>query len=231
MTRQLGLVPAELHGAYRHLGGVSTLAGEHRRRGLDVGGAGPVALRSDERLTEDAVAKVEDHLGYRFPGAYRRFLAATNGGRPDRPAVHPGLGFVADQRFFGLAREDWLQDLVYANHWLDDRLTPDFLAIGYVQGGLVALKVRDVDAGSVWYWDDDDPRDTDEHGAVDVCGRLLHRVGDDFDGFVAALRAVPYPLRWLARETVTRGGARLLAPVGMGAGLPRAKRGDAGAGP
>jgi len=225
MTRRLALVPVELHGAFRHAGGVATMRADYARRGLDLAGAEPMReFGSDRGLTDAAVDKVEDRLGYRLPEAYRRFLAATNGGRPVRPALHPGFGFVLDQRFFGLARQDWLQDLVYANDWFRDRLTADHLAVSYLQGGLLVLKVRGDDAGSVWYWDDDDPRDTDDHGPAEVCERLLHRLADDLDAFGRALRAVPYPLRRLARDTVARGDARRCAPEGMGASLPRTKR-------
>ncbi len=223
-TRRVALVPVELHGAFRHLGGVGTLAGDHNRRGVDLAGAEPVRLVPGERLADDALVKVEERLGYPLPVAYRRFLARTNGGGPSRPAVHPDRGFLADQRLFGLARDDWLQDLVYANYWFGDRLTTDHLAVGYVHGGLTVLRVRGADVGSVWYWDDDDPRDTDDYAAADVCGRLLHRLAGDFDGFLTALRAVPYPLRRLARELAARGEARTVEPEGMGAALPATRR-------
>ena len=61
------------------------------------------------------MTKLEEHLGLPLPGAYRAFLARTNGGRPAAPAVHPGHGFLVDQPFFGLARTDRSQDLGYAS--------------------------------------------------------------------------------------------------------------------
>ncbi|MBX6354281.1 MAG: HNH endonuclease [Micromonosporaceae bacterium] len=219
-TRRIALVPVELHGAFRHLGGVSTGGADRRRRGLPGTSGGPPSILVTERLSSDAVAKVEEHLGYALPPAYRDFLARTNGGRPATPAVHPGFGFLVDQPFFGLSRQDWMQDLVYANAWFGDRLTADFLAVGYVQGGLIAVRVRGGDEGSVWYWDDDDPRDRDELTAEEICARLLHRVADDFTAFWTALRDVPEALRALAAA----GPARLLDDPRIGTALPTRRR-------
>jgi hypothetical protein len=169
-------------------------------------------------LAEAALGPAEAALGYRLPASYRAFLLATNGARPSVPAVHPGHGFVADQYLLGLGREDWMADLVYANGWFGERLTSDFLVAGHVQGGLLALKVRGADTGSVWYLDDDDPRDADTFDAARRVA-LLHRVGDDFDGFWSALRPVPYWLRRLARDVA--GSAELIEADGAGDALPR----------
>ena len=225
MSRRVALVPAELHGAFRHLGGVSTTRAGGRRRGLPGTGGPPPRLRYGERLADEAVAKLEDQLGYRLPAAYRDFLARTNGGHPAGPAVHPGHGFLVDQPLFGLARPDRLQDLGYATAWFGDRLTADWLAIGYVQGGLLAVRVRGGDEGSVWYWDDDDRRDTDEYTAHDVCTRLLHRCADDFTAFWLALRAVPEPLRKRAAAAATGDQVSVRGPAGAGASLPAARSG------
>jgi hypothetical protein len=222
--RRVALVPVDLHGSYRHLGGVATNRVGRAGRGPDLAGAPAVAWERVQRLTDTAVQKVEVHLGYGLPPAYREFLVASNGGRPTAPAVHPKLGFVADQRPFGLAREDWQQDLVYANGWFGDRLTEDFLAIGYVQGGLLALRVRGGDTGSVWYCDDDDPRDSDGYDAAEVCARLLHRCADDCTAFLAQLRVVPRGLRTLAVALARRGLAEPLRPDGMAAALPRTRQ-------
>lgn len=218
--RRIALVPAELHGAYRHHGGVSTGDADPARRGLAVNRGAPPAIRFTERLSEEAVAVLEERLGHPLPPGYREFLRRTNGGAPAAPAVHPRFGFVVDQPLLGLAREDRLQDLAYANAWFGDRFTADWLAVGYVQGGLLAVRVRGGDEGSVWYWDDDDPRATDEDTAADVCGRLLHRCADDFVAFWYSLVPPPAVLRARAAE----GGARLVRAPGMGASLPAARR-------
>ncbi|HEU4426200.1 MAG TPA: SMI1/KNR4 family protein, partial [Pilimelia sp.] len=210
LTRRIALVPAELRGAFRHLGGVSTAAADRTRRGLSADGPAP-PIRFTERLSETAVQAIELRLGYALPPAYRDFLARTNGGRPAWPAVHPACGFVADQPFFGAARADWLQDLVYANAWVGHRLTAAWLAVGYVQGGLIAVRVRGGDEGSVWYCDDDDPRDLDGYAADDVCARLLHRCADDFTAFWRALRQPPHTLREQARAAADNARAVLVA--------------------
>lgn len=227
MTRRIALVPAELHGSFRHLGGLSTLRVDRGRRGVTVDQSDPVAVGFAERVADDALAKLEEGLGYRLPDGYRRFLAETNGGRPRSPAVHPRHGFVADQPMFGLARPDRAQDLTYAPAWFSDRLTGDFLALGYVQGGLMALQVRGDDTGSVWYADDDDYRDVDEYGPEEFRGRLLSRCADDLWSFLAALRPVPRRLRRLAAIAVDGGHAHRVEDPGFGAALPAARRAPA----
>ena len=203
-SRRLALVPAELHGSFRHLGGVSTGTADRTRRGLAVEGTEPPPIQLTGRLTDEALAAVEERLGFALPPAYRDFLARTNGGRPAWPAVHPRFGFLVDQPFFGAARPDRLFDLVYANAWFGDRLTAGWLAAGYVQGGLIVVRVDGDDRGSVWFYDDDDPRDQDGYGAVEVCGRLLHRCADDFATFWRELRQVPASLRERARAAAAR---------------------------
>jgi hypothetical protein len=220
--RYLGLVPVELHGAFRHVGGVSTGNADRRRAGLPTGDGPPPPLRYGQRLDEPVLVAIEQRLGTRLNAAYRDFLARTNGAAPVRPAVHPGHGFIVDQPFFGLARPDRLQDLVQANASFTDRLTGDFLAIGYVQGGLLAIRIRGGDEGSIWYWDDDDHRDRDGYTADDVSARLLHRCADDFDGFWLGVREVPRELRSLALANAP--GATLAFPPGLGAGLPPAAK-------
>jgi hypothetical protein len=228
-TRQLALVPADLHASFAHLGGVSTMPADRSRRGIDTASAAaprPVAQYSAASLPEAALPPVEAALGYRLPDGYREFLLATNGARPAEPAVHPCHGFVADQYLFGLARQDWITDLVYANGWFADRLTADFLALGHVQGGLLALKVRGADRGSVWYLDDDDPRDADTFDATYRCAHLLHRLADDFGQFWDQLRPVPYWLRRLASDVVAAGAGYPVNVPEAGRDLPRSLRTD-----
>ncbi|MEU7958726.1 SMI1/KNR4 family protein [Micromonospora humida] len=223
-SRRVALVPAELHAALRHLGGVSTGDADHRRRGLPVDTATPPPLRFAERLTPQAVARVEQRLGCTLPAGYRDFLARTNGGWPDWPAVHPRFGFVVDQPLFGVVRADWMQDLCHANAWFTDRFTADFLAVGHVQGGLLAVRVAGGDEGSVWYWDDDDPRARDDDTAADVADRLLHRCADSFGVFWHALRAVPGSLRELAVDAVAGGRVDRVDDERTGWALPPARR-------
>jgi len=220
-TRHLALVPAELHASFRHLGGVSVGASRTAGRGLTahVGAAPRILVR--ERLSEAAVVKAENLFGVRLPEAYRDFLARTNGGAPAEPAVLPGHGFVLDQPLFGY-REDRAQDLGYVNAWFGDRLTTDWLAIGLVQGGLLALRIRGEGAGAVGYLDDDDPRDRDGFTAGDLCARLMHVVAGDFASFWTALRPVPSDLAELAASAAA--AARLESPEGLGVLLPLSHR-------
>lgn len=222
-ARQLALVPIELHASFRHLGGVGVGARRRSGRGLTRIRAGsPPRILVTERLSDAAVEKTDDLFGVRLPDAYRKFLGRTNGGAPGVPAVHPRFGFVLDQPLFGF-RDDRSQDLGYANAWFGDRLTKDWLAIGYLQGGLLALKIRGgPDAGVVGYLDDDDPRDRDHFTAEDVCSQLMSRVAPDFTAFWTALRPIPDELLELASSAAT--AAALVTTDDRGTMLPASHR-------
>jgi hypothetical protein len=205
MSRQLALVPVELHGSFRHAGGLSTLGAfpGANRPGLRLD---PAAERitpiGEELVPEPVMARLEEHLGYPLPPAYRAFLARTNGPGPDRAAVHPRHGLVFDQRMFGIGRTDRHQDVIYADACVRDRLTPQFLAIGYVHGGLLAVRVDGPDADSVWFWDADDPRADDRHTAEHICAELLYRCAADIDAFWATIASPAQRLRQRAADLV-----------------------------
>ncbi|MET7747050.1 SMI1/KNR4 family protein [Micromonospora sp. NPDC005367] len=226
-ARRVALVPAELHAAFRHLGGISTGDADHGRRGLPVDSVDPPPIEVAERLSPEVVALVEERLGGTLPAGYRDFLTRTNGGRPGWPGVHPRFGFVVDQPFLGLARADGLQDLNYANTWWADRFPSDWLAIGHVQGGLLLVKIRGDDSGSIWYWDDDDPRARDGDSPAEVGDRLLHRCADGFGSFWHALRAVPTTLWEAAATAVAEGRAVRVDDDRIGTALPAARRAGA----
>jgi A nuclease of the HNH/ENDO VII superfamily with conserved WHH/SMI1 / KNR4 family (SUKH-1) len=223
-SRRLALVPVELHGAYRHAGGVSTLRGG-TGAGLrtDVP-AVPVGQVATQTVPEPVLRALEEHLGYRLPPAYRAFVAATNGAAPAAPGVHPDHGFVHDQPLFGLARDDRHQDLGYATGWLRDRLTPDYLALGYVQGGLLAVQVAGDRPDSVWYWDDDDPRADDRHDAAYICGHLLRFGARTIDEFLDGLALPAAALVAAVDALVDAGQVVEVRPELAGAGLPAARR-------
>jgi hypothetical protein len=222
-TRLLALVPIELHGAYRHAGGITTL--EVTGRGLRTGTSPvPVALTPPDPVPDDLLDLLERLLGWPLPEAYRRYLAATNGAGPAAPGVLPGHGFVADQPLFGLARADRQQDISYVVEWARDRLTVDFLPIGYVQGGLLAVRVSGGDLDSIWYWDDDDPRARDEHDPEYICANLLHRCADTIDDFFAALVRPADDLVRVATARVDNGQVRHVRDAEVGAGLPVRQR-------
>ncbi|MGN9913741.1 SMI1/KNR4 family protein [Phytohabitans sp. LJ34] len=216
-ARLLALVPIELHASFRHAGGVRQLPANGRGLRAD---AEPVSAgrAAGDAVPDELLDLLERALGWPLPPVYRRFLAETNGAGPAAAAVLPPYGFVADQPLFGIARDDRHQDLSYVGDWVRDRLTVDFLPIGYVQGGLLAVKASGDDLDSVWYLDDDDPRDRESFGAEEVCAHLLARCADSLDDLWARLVRPPAALvdlagRWAARVTHVRDGL-------VGAGLP-----------
>ncbi|WP_131785281.1 SMI1/KNR4 family protein [Protofrankia symbiont of Coriaria ruscifolia] len=217
--RQLALVPIELHGSYRHAGGVRALPTTGRGLRLDAEPA-PVGHGPAEPVPDDVLDVLERLFGWPLPPRYRRFLAETNGAGPAAPGVLPGYGFVADQPLFGVARTDQHQDVSYAAEWVRDRLTLDFLPIGYVQGGLFAVKISGGDVDSIWYWDDDDPRDRNAFGADYICAHLLHRCADDIDDLWASLARPARPLLRIAAEWAAAGRVTQVCDEAVGAGLP-----------
>lgn len=225
-SRRLYLVPADIHASFRHHGGMATLDHDRSRTGLWTEGMlEPVAFERSGSVPEDGMAQLEGHLGFQLPVSYRRFLAGTDGGRPLMPAVNLANGFVADQWLFGLRRNDPHQDLVYANQSLYDRFTEEYLGVGHVQGGMLALKVRGNDLGSVWYFDDDDYRDSDDLDAATICANLLSRVGNDFDDFARHLVALPAQIVEIARSAVDSGHANMVDDVEhLGSALPEQLR-------
>jgi hypothetical protein len=225
MTRDLMLVPAELHSSYRHLGGVSTMPVDRSRRGVR-GDDDPrlTGVEAIQLVPGDIMDTLDVYLGFRLPTVFRSYFARTNGGAPKHVGVWPPHGFVVDQPLFGLGRDDRHQDIIGANNWFGDRLNNDFLAIGYVQGGLLLLKVRGEDLDSIWYWDDDDYRDDDAFDADHICGNLIHRCADDIEQFWGQLLNPAKPLLNLVTELVTSGVAVELRPEGAGGGLPDDRR-------
>jgi len=227
-VRRLALVPVELHGAHRHGGGVRVLARKNPARGLRASPPWPpLPAAPGDEVPEEIIDHLEQLLGRPLPGAYRQYLAATNGAAPAHPAVLPGLGLVADQPLFGVARTDQAQDLAYARHWFADRFTPDLLPVGHVQGGVLAVRLAGPDAGSVWWYDDDDPREDERHDAAYVSTRLLYPCGRDFAEFWAALSPPPARLLGTAREQAAAGLVRPVTDEVAGAALPEPARGPA----
>lgn len=224
-ARRVALVPVELHGAFRHGGGARTLPVGRPGFGVRTGMA-PVGRVVVEPVPEPIVAEVEALLGYGLPPAYRRFLAAGNGVGPAEPAVSAVAGMVVDQPLFGLGRDDMLQDLGYAPRWLGDRFTGEVLPVGFVQGGILAIRVAGPDAGSVWFFDDDDPRDDDSLGPAEICGRLLRRCAGDFDEFWAGLRRPAAVLLEVVEDLVVGGLVREVRPELAGAALPERMRAE-----
>ncbi|MGW7006008.1 SMI1/KNR4 family protein [Streptomyces sp. NPDC054933] len=225
-SRRMELVPVEVKALLRHHGGLATAAADQDKRGTrplqetrpvhfgvseDVGddsaepGESVFAALSERRLRE-----VEEDLGYRLPGAYRGFLKAS-GGRPAvGVALDPDLGLLIDQPFFAVRDEAATDDLRYANKCLRDHLTKDYLGIGYVQGGLLAVKAKGEQIGTVWFCPYDDARDTNDYwdSPQQRVGSLLLPCGDDFDAFLLRLAGNPPELETVANLMVDGGFAQ-----------------------
>ncbi|MFJ8433683.1 SMI1/KNR4 family protein [Kitasatospora sp. NPDC094019] len=219
--RRMELVPVEVKALLRHHGGLAASSADHGRRGtrplqekravhfpLALDGSDPIGV------PEDLVQRAEERLGYRLPGAYRTFLKLGGGRVPAGVALDPDLGLLVDQPFLTLTEEYGTEDVVYANKCLRDHFTKDYLGIAYVQGGILALKVRGDRVGSVWLCLYDDARDTGApESPEDRVERLLLPCGDDFDAFLLRLAGSPPELETVA-ELMVNGGFARAVPVG-----------------
>jgi hypothetical protein len=215
------LVPVEVKALLRHHGGVATARVDHGKRGTrplqETRPAHFGLPKSSVAVTEQQVLGVEEDLGYRLPGAYRSFLKAAGGAAPVGVALDAELGLLVDQPFFTVRDEAAVNDLVYMNKCLRDHLTKDYLGVGFVQGGLLAVKVKGDGIGSVWFCAYDDVRDVDASWtAAERVRRLLLPCGDDFDGFLSRLAGGPPELETVANLMVDGGFARAVPVSSVG---------------
>jgi hypothetical protein len=229
-SRRMELIPVEVKGLLRHHAGLATSSADHGKRGtrplqerrpvhfpLGAGGDAPeTADFSFGGVAEERVQVAEEGLGYSLPGPYRTFLKAAGGRAPKGVALDTDLGVLVDQPFLTLREERGLDDLVYVNKCLRDHLTKDHLGVGYVQGGLIALKVKGSAIGSVWFLPYDDARDDGNPGLTPAqrCERLLLPCGDDFDAFLLRLAGNPPELQTVAELMVDGGFARTVPVEG-----------------
>lgn len=212
-SRRMQLVPVEVKALLRHHAGLATAAVDHTKTGTRplrdtrpahfkvVQGPGPA-------VGERQVVDVEEKLGYRLPGAYRAFLKAAGGCAPNGVALDAELGLLVDQPFFTVRDEAAVNDLGYINKCLRDHLTKDYLCVSFVQGGLIAVKVRGEATGSVWFCAYDDARDADGLGVGERVEHLLRPCGADFDEFLLRLAGSPPELETVANLMVDGGFAR-----------------------
>ncbi|MFF3289015.1 SMI1/KNR4 family protein [Streptomyces sp. NPDC003023] len=211
-SRRLELVPVEVKALLRHHGGLATAAVDQGKRGTrPLQEARPVHFglpKGAVSVTEQQLLSVEEDLGYRLPGAYRSFLKAAGGSAPVGAALDAELGLLVDQPFFTVRDEAAVNDLVYVNKCLRDHLTKDYLGVAFVQGGILALKVRGADIGSVWFCAYDDARDQDGWQVQERVDRLLLPCGEDFDAFLQRLAGNPPELETVANLMVDGGFAR-----------------------
>ncbi|MFE3494275.1 SMI1/KNR4 family protein [Streptomyces sp. NPDC059175] len=216
-SRRLELVPTEVKALLRHHGGMATASVDHAKRGTrPLQETRPAHFGLPKRsvsVSEQQLQGVEEDLGYRLPGAYRSFLKAAGGCAPVGAALDPELGLLVDQPFFTVREEAAVNDLVYVNKCLRDHVTKDYLGVAFVQGGLLAVKVRGGGAGSVWFCAFDDARDRDGWTVAERVERLLLPCGDDFDAFLSRLAGRPPELETVANLMVDGGFVRAV-PVG-----------------
>ncbi|MDI9886937.1 SMI1/KNR4 family protein [Streptomyces sp. HNM0645] len=216
-SRRLELVPVEVKALLRHHGGVATTAVDHGKRGTrplqETRPAHFGLPKGAVSVSEQQLLGVEEDLGYRLPGAYRSFLKAAGGCAPVGAALDAELGLLVDQPFFTVREEAAVNDLLYVNKCLRDHLTKDYLGVGFVQGGLLAVKVRGADVGSVWFCAYDDARDRDGLTVTERVEHLLLPCGEDFDVFLGRLAGNPPELETVANLMVDGGFARAV-PVG-----------------
>ncbi|MBM9621135.1 SMI1/KNR4 family protein [Streptomyces zhihengii] len=210
-TRRMELVPVEVKALLRHHGGLVTAPVDQSKRGTrPLQETRPAHFRLPRHavaVTEQQLLGVEEDLGYRLPGAYRTFLKAAGGCAPVGAALDAELGILVDQPFFTVRDEAAVNDLVYVNKCLRDHLTKDYLGVAFAQGGILAVKVRGSDIGSVWFCAYDDARDRDGLSVQERVERLLLPCGADFDAFLQRLAGNPPELETVANLMVDGGFA------------------------
>ncbi|MEV1045308.1 SMI1/KNR4 family protein [Streptomyces sp. NPDC049916] len=216
--RRMELVPVGVKALLRHHAGLAGTSVDLDRRGTrPLQETRPAHFRLPKgavAVSEQQIQGVEEDLGYRLPGAYRSFLKAAGGSAPVGVALDAELGLLVDQPFFTVRDEAAVNDLVYVNKCLRDHFTKDFLGVAFVQGGLLAVKVRGESPGSVWFCPIDDARDQDGWSVQERSERLLLSCGADFDAFLQRLAGSPPELETVANLMVDGGFARAVPVEG-----------------
>ena len=213
-ARRLELVPVEVKALLRHHGGLATAAVDQDKRGTrplqETRPAHFGLPKSAVAVTEQQVQGVEEDLGYRLPGAYRSFLKAAGGCAPVGAALDAELGLLVDQPFFTVRDEAAVNDLVYVNKCLRDHLTKDYLGVGFVQGGLLAVKVQGRAArfGVVLRVRRRAGRGSDVAAGRSGWSGCCCRAVTDFDAFLPRLAGNPPELETVANLMVDGGFAR-----------------------
>lgn len=215
--RRLELIPVEVKSLLRHHGGLALCRVDHDKRGTRaLTRPRPVHFRLPNEVVSVSEARLrdlEEELGCPLPDSYRGFLKAAGGCAPSCVALEPGLGLLLDQPFFTVRDQPATNDLGYVNKCLRDHLTKDHLAVGYVQGGLLAVKLKGERTGSVWFCPYDDARDRGEwESARERVDALLLPCGDDWDEFLLRLAGNPPELQTVA-DLMVEGGFATAVPT------------------
>jgi len=144
-----------------------------------------------EALTEADIAQAEQQTGHTFPAAYRSFLLASNGGRPEQPVVYSMQGLQGGanhegtvDRFFGIK----VKESINLEHYADlyrDRVPANLLPIARDPGdNLVCIGTKGVDSEKVYFWDHEEEADEGQEPTYDN----LYLVANTFGGFLDNLR-------------------------------------------
>lgn len=143
-------------------------------------------------LTAGQINQVEAQLGVTFPAEYRRFLLATNGGRPELDAFDVGWsneqGCCNHWRTSLLSRFLAIHDgykanfLEYNQETFKGRIPADTVAIAYDAGGnLIFLGVGERNNGKVFFWVKDQEGEEGDNPGYDNIGFLANSLPEFLD--------------------------------------------------
>jgi hypothetical protein len=121
---------------------------------------GVEVIESSTPLTEANLVRAEQRMGRPIPPAYRAFLLAHNGGRPEPYAFqmegrhgNPRQGGCVDW-FLGIDTGRYYSELENIVKSASNRISPHLFPIGTDPGGnLICLSTSVSDEGAVYFWD------------------------------------------------------------------------------
>lgn len=150
-------------------------------------------LESADPVTEQDIASVERRLGRSIPLAYRAFLLAHNGGRPQPSGFssYERDGSLHDQSvvdwFFGINTGTYHNDLEQRYTMVRERRVPaNLFPIANDPGGnLICLSVEGTDIGTVYFWDHEFEASND--GDLLTYDNIFS-IASNFDEFLDGLR-------------------------------------------
>jgi hypothetical protein len=113
---------------------------------------------SEAGATEVNIQQLENELGHRLPEDYRRFLAQTNGGRPERTRfviqTPDGTTDSVVDWLLTLDNREQLYTITKYRRMYEDRIPTGVVPIGCDPfGNLILLGIMARDFGYVYFWD------------------------------------------------------------------------------
>jgi hypothetical protein len=146
-------------------------------------------IESSMPLTEADLVRAEQRMGRPIPSAYRAFLLAHNGGRPEPYAFQmqgrhgtPSQGGCVDW-FLGINTGKYYSDLEDLVKAARSRISPHLFPIGTDPGGnLICLSTSVSDEGAVYFWDHE------FEGETPSCGNVYF-IASSFEVFLNGLFA------------------------------------------